>query len=169
MSGESFDEVYRAIADRVLDTASNGPVVYAVPGSPLVGEFAVRMLRDSDAEIELIPAESFIDAILDEVRYDPLDRGLQILDGHDLPEPLVLDKPTIIAQLDRPEVLADVAARIGRVLPEEAKILMLAGLGASDAVRLETSPDEIDLPWPDTGRRCSSTPIREVSSARCGP
>jgi len=144
LSGESFEEVYRAIADRVLETASNGPVVYAVPGSPLVGEFAVRMLRDSDSEIELIPAESFIDAILDEVRYDPLDRGLQILDGHDLPEPLVLDKPTIIAQLDRPEVLADVAARIGRVLPEEARILMLAGLGAADAVRLETSPDEVD-------------------------
>ena len=142
--GGSFDDVYRAIADRVLETASSRPVVYAVPGSPLVGEFVVRMLRESGAEIELIPAESFIDAVLEEVGYDPLDRGLQILNGHDLPVPLVLDKPTIIAQLDGPEVLADVAARIGRVLPEEAKILVLAGLGDSDAVRVETSPDQVD-------------------------
>jgi tetrapyrrole methylase family protein/MazG family protein len=69
---------------------------------------------------------------------------LQILNGHDLPDPLVLDKPTIIAQLDRPEVLADVAAQMGRVLPEEAKVLVLAGLGASDAVRVEVSPHEVD-------------------------
>ena len=141
---ESFDDVYRAIADRVLETASSGPVVYAVPGSPLVGEFTVRMLRESGAEIELIPAESFIDAVLEEVGYDPLDRGLQILNGHDLPDPLVLDKPTIIAQLDVAEVLADVAAQIGRVLPEESKILVLVGLGASDAVRVETAPDQVD-------------------------
>ncbi len=144
VGGESFDEIYRAIADRVMETASDGPVVYAVPGSPLVGEFAVRMLLDSGAEIDLIPAESFIDAVLEAVGYDPLDRGLQILNGHDLPQPLVLDKPTIIAQLDRPEVLADVAAQIGRVLPDTAKILVMAGLGASDAVRVETSPDDVD-------------------------
>jgi len=144
LAKESFDDVYRAIADRVLETASSGPVVYAVPGSPLVGEFAVRILRESRAEIELIPAESFIDAVLEEVGYDPLDRGLQILNGHDLPDPLVLDKPTIIAQLDVAEVLADVAAQIGRVLPEESKILVLVGLGASDAVRVETSPDQVD-------------------------
>ncbi|MET0565826.1 MAG: nucleoside triphosphate pyrophosphohydrolase [Acidimicrobiia bacterium] len=142
--GSSFENVYRAIADRVLETASNGPVVYAVPGSPLVGEFAVRMLLKSGAEIELIPAESFIDAILDEVGYDPLDRGLQILNGHDLPDPLALDKPTIVAQLDRPEVLADVAAHIGRVIPEDATILVLAGLGAADAVRVEASPHHVD-------------------------
>ena len=142
--GSSFDDVYRAIADRVLEMASNGPVVYAVPGSPRVGEFAVRMLLASDAEIELIPGESFIDAVLDEVGYDPLDRGLQILNGHDLPDPLVLDKPTIVAQLDRPEVLADVVAHIARVLPEAAKIVVLAGLGASDAVRIDVSPDGID-------------------------
>ena len=144
-------------------------MVYAVPGSPLVGEFAVRMLLDSGAEIDLIPAESFIDAVLEAVGYDPLDRGLQILNGHDLPQPLVLDKPTIIAQLDRPEVLADVAAQIGRVLPEEAKILVLAGLGASDAVRSRPLPTTSTLPWPGIGRRSSSTAIRAVSSARCGP
>ena len=100
-------------------------------------------MRDSGVELELIPAESFIDAVLESVGYDPLDRGLQILNGHELPQPLVLDKPTIIAQLDRPEVLADVAAQVGRVLPPEARILVLAGLGASDAV-VEISPDDVD-------------------------
>ena len=143
-SADAFDDVYAAIAHRVLAAAASGPVVYAVPGSPMVGEFAVRKLLVSGAEIELIPAESFVDAVLAEVGYDPLDRGLQILNGHQLPEPLVLDKPTIIAHLDRPEILADVASQVDRVLPEGSTVKMFAGLGAADAVSAETIPSEVN-------------------------
>jgi tetrapyrrole methylase family protein/MazG family protein len=143
-SSEVFAEVYDAIADRVLTAANVGPVVYAVPGSPMVGEFAVRTLLDSGADIEVIHAESFVDAVLAEVGYDPLDRGLQILNGHQLPEPLVLDKPTIIAHLDRPEILAEVAARVDRVLPEESTVRVFSGLGSVDAVASEAVPSEVD-------------------------
>jgi tetrapyrrole methylase family protein / MazG family protein len=143
-SADVFDDVYAAIAERVLAAAASGPVIYAVPGSPMVGEFAVRRLLASGAEIELIPAESFVDAVLAEVGYDPLDRGLQILNGHELPEPLVLDKPTIIAHLDRPEILADVAARVDRVLPEGNLVRVFAGLGSSGASTADTAPSEVD-------------------------
>ncbi|MEX2133653.1 MAG: MazG family protein, partial [Acidimicrobiia bacterium] len=76
--------------------------------------------------------------------YDPLDRGLQILNGHELPFPLVVDKPTIVGHLDRPEVLADVAANLSRVLPEDSEIQLLAGLGASDAVSWSGPIGEVD-------------------------
>lgn len=141
---DRFEDVYDAIAARVLEAGRQGDVVYAVPGSPLLGELAVRRLLSSPSEVELIPAESFLDAVLVEVGYDPLDRGLQVLDGHHLPAPLVLDKPTVVAHLDRPEVLADVAARIGRVLPEESRVVVVSGLGAADARVVETAPDRID-------------------------
>ncbi|HEY6634421.1 MAG TPA: nucleoside triphosphate pyrophosphohydrolase [Acidimicrobiia bacterium] len=143
-SADAFDDVYTAVADRVLAAATSGPVVYAVPGSPMVGEFAVRRLLASDADIELIPAESFVDAVLAEVGYDPLDRGLQILNGHHLPEPLVLDKPTIIAHLDRSEILAEVAAQVDRVLPEGTVVNVYAGLGSADALSAKTIPSEVD-------------------------
>jgi tetrapyrrole methylase family protein/MazG family protein len=110
----------------------------------MIGEFAVRNLLVSGADVEVIPAESFIDAVLAEVGYDPLDRGLQILNGHDLPDPLVLDKPTIVGQLDRPEVMADVAARIARVLPEEAVVTVLAGAGSSDHVKVQATASNVD-------------------------
>jgi tetrapyrrole methylase family protein/MazG family protein len=141
---ETFEDVYTAIAERVLRAGEQGDVVYAVPGSPLIGEFAVRHLLGSGAPIELIPAESFVDAILAEVGYDPLDRGLQILNGHHLPDPLVLDKPTIVGHLDRAEIVAEAAARIARVLPEDAKVTVLSGLGSPGAVRVESSPDDVD-------------------------
>ena len=72
-SSEDFDDVYSRIADRVIEAAASGPVVYAVPGSPLLGEFAVRKILDLADDVEVIPAESFVDAVLLEVGYDPLD------------------------------------------------------------------------------------------------
>ncbi len=41
----AFDDVYSAIADRVLAASAKGSVVYAVPGSAVVGERAVHQIR----------------------------------------------------------------------------------------------------------------------------
>lgn len=141
----SFEEVYSAIADRVITAASDGDVVYAVPGSPMIGEFAVREILARFDEVDVIPAESFVDAVVTEMGYDPLDRGLQIINGHDLPDPLVLDKPTIVGHLDRPEILADVCAAIDRVTPEGSRITLLAGIGSSDATVSECEPADFDF------------------------
>jgi len=141
---DTFEAVYAAITERVLQASSVSPVVYAVPGSPMMGEFAVRQLLASGAVIELIPAESFVDVILAEIGYDPFDRGLQILNGHELPDPLILDKPTIVGHLDRPEILAEVAAEIARVVPEGTTLTVFAGAGSADAIRVETVVDEVD-------------------------
>lgn len=143
---DNFDDVYTAIAARVIEATASGPVVYVVPGSPTVGEFAVRKIRDLADDVEIIPAESFVDAVLDAVAYDPLDRGLQILNGHDLPDPLIVDKPTIIGHLDRAEVLADVLDALARVMPEETDVTVLAGLGAPDQ---SVVTDRIDAIGPD--------------------
>ena len=98
-TADTFDEVYRGIADRVLRAAADGPVIYAVPGSPMVGEHAVALLR-AEADVELLPAESFLDLVLAHAGVDPLERGLQVLDGRELPAPLLLHLPTVIGQID---------------------------------------------------------------------
>ena len=64
-SATSFEDVYRSIADRVLDAATDGSVIYAVPGSAVVGERAVAEIRSRAAEVgvsvEVWPGESFLD------------------------------------------------------------------------------------------------------------
>lgn len=135
---DTFDQVYQAIARRVVDSAAEGAVVYAVPGSPLIGEFAVAEIRELAPGTEVLPAESFLDAVLAETGYDPLDRGLQLLNGHELPDPLVLDKPTVIAHLDREEVLAEVLVAVAKVIPEDAEVTLLSDLGTDEA-RVVTS------------------------------
>lgn len=141
--GNGFDDVYSAIADRVLDRVAAGPTVYAVPGSPLVGEFAVAMLLERMPSLEIVPAESFVDAVLRQVGYDPFSRGLRVLNGHELPDPLVLDCPTIIGHLDAPAVLAEVAAILSRVLPEGAEVVVCVNLGAGDERVLSVPVDQV--------------------------
>jgi tetrapyrrole methylase family protein / MazG family protein len=131
---ESFPDVYEAIASRVIDASSTRPVVYAVPGSPMIGEFAVRRILAQADDVDVIAAESFVDAITSTVGCDPLDRGLQVLNGHELPDPLILDKPTIIAHLDRPEILGNVLDAVSRVVPEETEVTLLRAVGAPDAI-----------------------------------
>ena len=142
---DDFAGLYDAIADRVLQASNRGPVAYAVPGSPLVGEFAVRRLLDSGADVEVVLAESFLDVILAEVECDPLDRGLQILNGHELPDPLIIDKPTVIAHLDSQEALADVAAALDRVIPEGSEVILLANIGSEDQIVIRGEPMALDF------------------------
>ncbi len=141
---EEIADVYPAIADRVIAAAMDGPVVFAVPGSPLVGEFAVRLILEAAVDAEVIPGESFVDLVLSEVGCDPLDRGLQILNGHDLPDPLVMDKPTIIGHVDHPRLLADVLDAVSRVTAEDTVATVLCNLGSEDPLVVTAPIDALE-------------------------
>ncbi len=138
--GADLDDVYPALARWVLGAATEGDVVYAVPGSPLVGERSVQLLREAAAPagvaLEVVASESFLALVFDRIGLDPLARGVQVLDGRSLPDPLILHVPTVIAQVDRPLVLAGVHEALGRTLPGETPVTVMADLGgAGEQVR----------------------------------
>ncbi|MDQ3782224.1 MAG: nucleoside triphosphate pyrophosphohydrolase [Actinomycetota bacterium] len=133
-----FDAVYGAIAARVVAAASLGPVIYAVPGSATVGERSVPLvLAEATAaglSVEVWAGESFLDLVWLATGCDPIAGGAQVLDGRALPDPLQLHLPTVVTQVDRSEVLADVVAVLGRVLPDDTPIMVLDRLGEPDQV-----------------------------------
>ena len=135
-SATDFDEVYEAIAGRVLKAASLGRVAYAVPGSALIGERTVNLIREGAAErgltLTVLAGESFLDLLLDRTGVDPIASGLQIIDGRDMPDPLPLHVPTVITQVDRSVVVGDVALVLGAVLEPGTVITVLDRLGSTD-------------------------------------
>jgi tetrapyrrole methylase family protein/MazG family protein len=82
----SFDEVYREMAGFLLDAAAGNPepVVFAVPGHPLVGETVVGILMSGAAgrgvRMRLWPAPSFLDAVLERLALDPA-QGLVVTES----------------------------------------------------------------------------------------
>lgn len=146
---ESFDALYEAVTDRVIGSASESDTVYAVPGSPLVGERSVSLIREAAVgagiPLDVIPAESFIDAVCAAAGIDPLFDGLRVLDGRDLPHVLWLDTPAIIGHVDLPVVLADVKARLGAILPPDTPIGVASDLGSATGSMEWMALDDIDV------------------------
>jgi tetrapyrrole methylase family protein/MazG family protein len=154
---DDFDEVYNAIVERVLAAARTGPVLYAVPGSAVVGERAVARLTAA-AENEgistvVIPGESFIDTACATVGIDPISDGLQILDARNLPDPLPLHLPSFITQVDSPFIAGEVALTLGRTLPDSARLVMLSRIGDEDGASTELPTCR--EPLPGHAQRCS--------------
>jgi tetrapyrrole methylase family protein / MazG family protein len=128
----SFDELYaRIVEDLVaLATASaDHEVVYAVPGSPVVAERTVELLRErGDVDVVCEPAVSVIDVACAALGLDPMARGLRIVDALDSAEPLRGPGPLLVLQTYSPEVLAGVADR----LPGDTPVDVLYHLGLDD-------------------------------------
>lgn len=157
-TGPDFDQVYRLIVERVLGFVGTGKsVVYAVPGSPWVGERSVSLLLAevnlADLEVDLIAAPSFLDLLLARAFIDPLRDGLTVLDAHRLPNPMLLSHPTVISGIDHPVVMSDTLALLGRVTGEDTEIALATDLGGKEEEVIWLSPGQI--PTELTGPRTS--------------
>lgn len=163
--GEDFESVYRAIAARVVGEAQEAAVVYATPGSPLVGERAVAMIRSLAAESGMAmvvhPAESFVDVALAEMGVDPLERGLTVLNAHRLPSPLLLRGPTLVGAVDTPVGMADFCAGLSRLMPEDTEVTVLIDLGGPNSRVVRSPPGKVDpmLAGPRTSVYVDAPPV----------
>jgi tetrapyrrole methylase family protein/MazG family protein len=142
-SAETFDGVYAGIVDRLVGLAASGPVVYAVPGSPIVGERVVVLLRQAGVPVEVVVAPSFIEAALGALLVDPLERGLAVLDAHDLPYPLHLGLPTLISQLDSAMAIDSVRDGLLTVLDSDAEVTLVTDAGGENPAVLRLPLGEL--------------------------
>lgn len=141
----SFEELYEAIVEDLVAlarTSPNAEVVFAVPGSPLVAERTVELLRQRD-EVDLVvePAVSVIDAACASLGRDPMSEGLRLVDALSGEGRLRGPGPLLVFQAYSPAVLASVADR----LAPDARVIVLHHVGLDDeaiveleAVRLAT-------------------------------
>jgi len=137
----SFDEVYAQVAKEIMAASHQGPVLYAVPGHPLVAEESVRLIIEAaereGISVDLLPAVSFIDAVFSALRLDP-GAGLQVIDGLRLdgnkPE---TSKPAIIMQVYSKLVAADVKVSLLELYPPGHKVTVVRGAGIPGEERIE--------------------------------
>jgi len=143
---DSLPAVYRAIADRLLAGAREGPVLYGVPGDPTVGETTVGLLRRAAAEagleVEVLAGVSFVGPTLDALGWDALD-GLQLADATELAgrhypsfDP---DRPALVAQVHSRLVASDLKLTLLAGYPPDHPVTLVSGAGGP-APRVTTMP-----------------------------
>ncbi len=133
---DSFTDVYRAIAERILALSRDGDVVYAVPGHPLVGESSVLQIlekaRQEAIDVRLVEGLSFIEPTLTALSVDALN-GLQIVDAVEVMAlhhpPLNPDFPALIGQVYSRAVASEVKLTLMNQYPDEHRVALVQGAG----------------------------------------
>lgn len=140
---DSFEALYARIAEDLVRLARSSPneeVVYVVPGSPVVAELTVELLRRESAVRTICePAISVIDVACAALGRDPMSSGLRIVDALASAEPFRGPGPLLILQTYAPEVMASVADR----LDPETVVTVLHHLGLADQVIVELAARDL--------------------------
>lgn len=134
---EDFETLYRAIARDLLSCAgSEGDLLYAVPGSPLVAERTVVLLRDmakgSGVEVEILPGMSFVEVMYARLGIDPIE-GLTILDAEDVPR--LQERPwqsLVITQVYRIPLASEVKLTLMELYGDECEVTYIHNLALPD-------------------------------------
>ncbi|MFB5190481.1 nucleoside triphosphate pyrophosphohydrolase [Alicyclobacillus fastidiosus] len=152
---DQFDEVYRQMAERLIEKASQGTdFIYAVPGHPLVAEQSVQNLLEQDVpgvQVDIGPGQSFLDIAAARLKIDPID-GLLLLDGTTLAGRMLNSAVhTLIAQVYQPAIAAETKLTLMEVYPDDYEITVLRAAGVAHEERIEQIPlYELDrVPWVD--------------------
>jgi tetrapyrrole methylase family protein/MazG family protein len=143
--GSSLEEVYGAIVDALVEAArAEGDVLYAVPGSPLVAEQTVELLRADDrVDVSVLPAMSFLDLVWARVGVDPLASEVRLVDGQRFAVDAAGERgPLVVAQCDSRQVLSGIklAADDGA----GSQVVVLRHLGLPDESVETVAWDDLD-------------------------
>src|SRR5581483_2939910 len=107
----SIEEVYAGIVDALAEAAVNsGEILYAVPGSPLVAERTVELLRADDrVDVDVVAGLSFLDLAWASLGVDPVAAGVRVVDGRRFGVEAAGERgPLLVAQCDAKDVLSDI-------------------------------------------------------------
>lgn len=142
----TFDAVYAAIVERLVAAArAHGAVVYAVPGSPLVLERTVDLLRvDARVDVRVEPAVGFLDAAWAALGVDPFAEGVRLVDAHRFAEQAAGARgPMLVAQCHANWVLSDVKLAHESASGDEP-VALLVRLGTAEERVVHTTWAEMD-------------------------
>ncbi|MFZ7943192.1 MULTISPECIES: nucleoside triphosphate pyrophosphohydrolase [Bacillaceae] len=131
---DQFEAVYEEITRTLLVEAQSGPIIYAVPGHPLVAERTVQLLLEygpaEGAEIMIGGGQSFLDPLFASLKIDPVE-GFQLLDGTALAaSQLQIDQHLIISQVYDQFVASNVKLTLMEKLPDDYLVHIVTAAGS---------------------------------------
>lgn len=148
--GDSLDDVYRAIAESLIEAAAaHGEIAYGVPGNPAVAERTVELLHEADragrVSIRVVPGLSFADAAWARIGVDPMATGARVLDGRAL-DVATIDAggPLLIAQCDHALTMGDVKVTLLERFDPATTVTVLQRLGLPDEQIVDLALADLD-------------------------
>ncbi|GHO52998.1 nucleoside triphosphate pyrophosphohydrolase [Ktedonobacter robiniae] len=153
----AWHSLYQRIAEEVCTLATQSPIIYAVPGHPLIGETSVQILlqfaRERGLSTSIVAGLSFLEPVCSLLGLDPFDTGLHIvdatilagLDQDEIASKILPTTPLLITQVYNRRLASQVKLALGECYPDEwpVKLVRAAGVSADEAA-LEMPLYELD-------------------------
>lgn len=145
---DTFEPVYEAITDELLQRAQTETIVYAVPGHPRVAETTTQLLFKKapqyNVAVEVRGGRSFIDDVFAAVAMDPND-GFTMLDATALQETTLNPRTTtLITQVYSAMVAGDLKLTLMQRYPDDFKVHIVDGAHQSGAKKYTCALYELD-------------------------
>lgn len=181
---ERWETLYTALAEEVCRLATQEPVIYAVPGDPLVGEASVlvilRLARERGLKTRIVSGLSFLGPVCAALEIDPLAAGMQLLDAtalatlgsNELAGRLMPTTPLLVAQLYNRRLASAVKLALSEFYPDEwpVKLVRTASTDSTDSAQeavVELPLYELDRrAYPDQFRVLYVPPVDELAALR---
>lgn len=184
---ESVDwsTLYQRIAEEVCTLAGQHPLIYAVPGHPLIGESSVqivlRLAKERALSTAIVAGLSFIEPVCTAVGLDPFDAGIQLLDATTLaalrPDEIagkvIPTIPLLVTQVYNRRLASEVKLALSECYPDEwpVKLVRAASVTSSEA---ENDEMVIEMPLYELDRNTYAnhlstlyiSPIDEMQALR---
>lgn len=142
----TFDSLYEEMARRLIDMAgsTSGIILYLVPGSPLVAEKSVEILRESGPDfVEIVPGTSFLELAWSALGIDPFSDGVTMIDATEFPAlAKVHGGPFLLCQAWSKQILSEIKLAVPD--PGDSRAVILQRLGSDDESIVDMAWDDID-------------------------
>jgi len=151
-NGDTFEEVYKAINQKVLELGRRSQgVIYAVPGHPFVAESTspaiARLARSEGLELHIVEGLSFLEPTFSALGLDPYPR-LTLFDALTLGEAhipvLAPDSPILIAQIYSRLVASEVKSTLTAIYPDKHPVKLVHYAGTKEQIVEDLALFEID-------------------------
>src|SRR5713226_8211373 len=156
-----WDTLYQRIAEEICTLAEQQPpVIYAVPGHPLIGEASVQLIlqqaRQRGLSTKIVAGLSLLEPVFAALELDPLTAGTQIMDAttlaafrmDEIAGKIIPTIPLLVAQIHNRRLASAVKLALGECYPDEwpVKLVRTAGVdsGETDEMVVEVPLYELD-------------------------
>jgi tetrapyrrole methylase family protein / MazG family protein len=174
----SWDTLYRRIAEEICTLAEqHPPVLYAVPGHPLIGEASVQLVlqraRERGLSTSIVAGLSFLEPVCAAMELDPFTAGMQIIDAttlaalrtDEIAGKIIPTIPLLVAQVYNRRQASAVKLALAECYPDEwpVKLVRAAGIAAGQTV-IEIGEQGGDKPRPynSTNETVIEMPLYEL-------
>src|SRR5438552_9368323 len=134
---DNWQTLYQRIAEEICMLAAQQPVIYAVPGHPLIGETSVQRIlslaRQRGLSTGIVAGLSFLEPVCTALELDPLAAGTQIVDAttlaalkiHEMAGKIIPTLPLLVAQVYNRRIASAVKLALSEMYPDEWPIKLV--------------------------------------------